>query len=418
MATAVQSASAPADLADLGAGVSRHRRWILALAALGLLVAAGAVVAARWRHPAAPPIRYETAPVTHGALQARVTASGNLSALVTVQVGSQVSGRIRELRVDFNSPVRKGQLIARIDPLMFEAAVEQAVANDGAALSNLTKAEVQLADAERQAARMQAVWAHRVVARADVDAAETALGVARAQRAAAESAVRQTHAALHQSRINLAYTRIVSPIDGVVISRNVDAGQTVAASFQSPTLFVIAEDLRKMQVDTSVAEADVGKLRAGMAAQFTVDAYPNEIFRGQIRDVRNAPQTVQNVVTYDAVIDVDNRDLKLKPGMTANVTVTHADRAGVLKVPNAALRFRPTGELAARRPAPAGLPLPDARTVWVLRQGSPQPVGIRVGVTDGVTTELVSGDVRDGDALVTEMTSNGKGGPGSFGRVF
>jgi HlyD family secretion protein len=265
---------------------------------------------------------------------------------------------------------------------------------------------------------MAAVWARRVVARADVDAAETALGVARAQRAAAASAVRQTHAALHQARINLAYTRIVSPIDGVVISRNVDAGQTVAASFQSPTLFVIAENLGKMQVDTSVAEADVGKLRPGMAAAFTVDAYPSEIFRGRIREVRNAPQTAQNVVTYDAVIDVDNGQLKLKPGMTANVTVIHADRLGVLKVPNAALRFRPSGDLLPRRPASTGTATPDARTVWVLRQGQPQPAGVRVGVTDGVNTELVGGDIRDGDTLVTEMAGGAKGGPGSFGRVF
>jgi HlyD family secretion protein len=383
------------------------------------MLGAGVLVAVnRWRHPPAPAIRYETAVVTRGALQARVTASGSLSALVTVQVGSQVSGRIRELLVDFNSPVRKGQLIARIDPLFFEAAVEQAAANDAAAASNLEKAGVQLVDAERQASRMAAVWARRVVARADVDAAETALGVARAQRAAAASAVRQTHAALHQARINLAYTRIVSPIDGVVISRNVDAGQTVAASFQSPTLFVIAENLRKMQVDTSVAEADVGKLRSGMAAAFTVDAYPSEIFRGRIREVRNAPQTVQNVVTYDAVIDVDNGELKLKPGMTANVTVIHADRPGVLKVPNSALRFRPTGDLVARRPASTGTTTPDARTVWVLRQGQPQPAAIRVGVTDGVNTELVGGDLRDGDALLTETIGAGKGGPGSFGRVF
>jgi HlyD family secretion protein len=418
VSTAVQSA-ASGSIADLAPEHpwSRRRAPAAVMAALAL-VGVGLAAARHFRRAAPPPIRYETAAVSRGPLQARVTASGSLSALVTVQVGSQVSGRIQELLVDFNTPVRKGQVIARIEPLLFQAAVEQAAANDSAAASNLDKARFQLADAERQAQRMEALWDSRVVARADVDTVETNLGVARAQKASAESTLRQTHAALHQARINLAYTRIVSPIDGVVISRNVDAGQTVAASFQSPTLFVIAEDLRKMQVDTSVAEADVGKLAAGMAAQFTVDAYPSEIFRGRIREVRNAPQTVQNVVTYDAVIDVDNGALKLKPGMTANVTVVHADRRDCLKIANAALRFRPSGELAARRPPAPAAATPDARTVWALRDGHPRPIAVRIGVTDGIATELLGDDVRPGDLLVTEMSGGGKGGPGSFGRVF
>jgi HlyD family secretion protein len=346
--------------------------------------------------------------------------------------------------------------------MLFRAAVEQARANHAAAAGNRDKARVQLADADRQAARLRALWERRVIARADVDTAETNVGVGKAQVVAAEGAVQQTHAALHQAEINLAYTRIVSPIDGVVISRNVDVGQTVAASFQSPTLFVIAEDLRKMQVDTSVAEADVGKLRAGMTAQFTVDAYPSEVFRGRIREVRNAPQTIQNVVTYDAVIDVENQlmagstEFKLRPGMTANVTFIYAEKDDALRIPNAALRFHMPGAAAgpggrgqrgpggqgtaggggtppappppaasnapapaaggaapggaapgptaggrARRPDSTGEPS-DRRTVWVLRANQPVSVPIKTGITDGTLTEVVSGDLHEGDDIITE----------------
>jgi len=395
----------------------RTRRRLVGVVALAAL-ATGAVLAVKtWRRPAEPTARYETTAVSRGLLQARVTASGNLSALVTVQVGSQVSGRIQKLFADFNAPVRKGQLVAQIEPMMFAAAVEQASANHVAAAGNADKAHAQLADAERQAVRLRALWDRRVVARADVDTAETNAAVARAQVRAADGAVRQTEAALHQARINLAYTRIVSPIDGIVISRNVDVGQTVAASFQSPTLFVIAEDLRKMQVDTSVAEADVGKLRAGMVAQFAVDAYPTDVFHGVIREVRNAPQTIQNVVTYDAVIDVDNAALKLKPGMTANVTVIYAERRDALKIPNAALRFRPPGETPAAPRTSAETVPTDARTVWILRDGRPVRTTVHVGVTDGISTEVIGRELRVGDPLVTEMIGATKSGPGSFGRV-
>jgi HlyD family secretion protein len=258
--------------------------------------------------------------------------------------------------------------------------------------------------------------------------------------------VAQAAAALHQAEVNLAYTNIVSPINGTVISRNVDVGQTVAASLSAPTVFVIAEDLKKMQVDTSVAEADVGKLRDGMEATFTVDAYPGRRFKGVVRQIRNAAQTVQNVVTYDAVVDVSNPDLALRPGMTANVTFVHADRQDALRVPNAALRFRPPADLesprggakearngpaaaetpggagagraqgpgpgAGRRAEGAGEPS-DRRTVWVLRSLKPEPVRIRTGVSDGSLTEVVEGDLREGDAAVTDVSGgDAKGGAG------
>jgi HlyD family secretion protein len=248
--------------------------------------------------------------------------------------------------------------------------------------------------------------------------------------------VAQTQAALHQAQINLAYTDIISPTNGVVISRSVDVGQTVAASLQAPILFLIAEDLAKMQVDTSVAEADVGKLRDGMLATFTVDAYPNEHFRGVVRQIRNAPQSVQNVVTYDAVIDVDNTEAKLKPGMTANVTFVYAEKDDVLRLPNAALRFRPPPELLARmqrgelggkgKGRESGQQ--PRRMVWVLRdEDAPEPIPLATGISDGTVTEVMEGDIHVGDLVVTDASSGpgatrGPGTPpmgaGAFRRMF
>src|SRR5262249_24654508 len=270
--------------------------------------------------------------------------------------GSQVSGRIAALNADFNSAVTKGQVIARIDPQLFQAAVAQAQANLIADEGNLTKAKVQAVDAERQYKRSKALSERNLVAHADT--AQANFDAARANIEAAKGEVARSRAGLNQAKVNLDYTNIVSPINGVVISRNVDVGQTVAASLQAPTLFTIAEDLKKMQVDTNVAEADVGKLAPDMTATFTVDAYAGERFRGKVRQIRNAPQPVQNVVTYDAVIDVDNPDLKLRPGMTANVTFIYADKRGALRIPNAALRFRPADAKAptaqAGGPGPGG----------------------------------------------------------------
>ncbi|MBI5071256.1 MAG: efflux RND transporter periplasmic adaptor subunit [Deltaproteobacteria bacterium] len=388
------------------------RRWTIAIAVA--VLAAGAGV---WRWTAAngkARPAFETAAVDKGNITAKVTATGTLSAIVTVQVGSQVSGRIAELRADFNSTVKKGQLIAKIDPALFQAAVEQARANHMAAQGNLARSQAQATDADRQAARAKALAERKLIALADYETAQSTADAARAQVAASQGAVEQARAALHQAQVNLAYTDIVSPTNGVVISRNVDVGQTVAASLQAPTLFVIAEDLAKMQVDTSVAEADVGRLRAGMEASFTVDAYPSERFQGKVRQIRNAPQTVQNVVTYDAVIDVDNPALKLKPGMTANVTFIYAEKDDVVRIPNAALRFRPPPDLlkgsggagAARAGGNARAPREgetrDRRTLWVLREAGPAPVRVRTGISDGSTTELVEGELQPGDKVITD----------------
>jgi len=382
-----------------------------------------------------PKLQFETSKVEKGKVVAKVTASGLLSAIVTVQVGSQVSGRIAALYADWNSPVKKGQLIAKIDPALYQASVDQARANLAAAQGNLAKAKVQAVDARRQYARQKELAARKLNAQADLDTAQANADAADAQVAAVEGSVAQTRAALKSAEVNLAYTNIVSPTNGTVISRNVDVGQTVAASLQAPTIFVIAEDLAKMQVDTSVAEADVGRLKAGMPASFTVDAYPGEVFRGKVRQVRNAPQTVQNVVTYDAVIDVDNPDFKLKPGMTANVTFVYAEKDDVLKVPNAALRFRPppamlddakggsgpsgprpgaTGAATGggggggggglRAGASGGRPgeAPDRRTVWTLVGDKPVPQKVKTGISDGSFTEVVEGELKVGDVVITD----------------
>jgi HlyD family secretion protein len=337
------------------------------------------------------------------------------------------------LAADFNSQVKKGQVIAKIDPELFKAAMAQAQANYIAAKGNLARAKAQAEDAARQAERAKQLADRNLIAAAERDTAVSTAAAAAAQVEATGGTVAQAQAALHQAQVNLNYTTIVSPIDGQVISRSVDVGQTVAASLQAPTLFTIAEDLKKMQVDTNVAEADVGKLQPGMPAAFTVDAYPSQRFRGKVRQIRNAPQTVQSVVTYDAVIDVDNSELKLKPGMTANVTFTYEDKQDVIRVPNIALRFRPPSELlpsasasggqraqatgpgegrsGARRRGGVDSERPaDSRTVWLLRGQTPTSRTLRVGVTDGTLTEMVEGDLKPGDLLLTGVASDSSQG--------
>jgi HlyD family secretion protein len=391
--------------------MKRRTIWIAGIVVVALgAVAALSLGGGRGNTGAA---KYDTVKVERGKIVARVTASGTLSALVTVQVGTQVSGRIQDLYVDFNSPVRKGQILAKIDPQFFKAAVEQAKANLAAAEGNLAKAKAQAVDAHRQFERAKSLNEQgQLIAQSDVDTANANAQAADAQVQAMEGAVAQSRASLYQADVNLGYTTIESSIDGTVISRNVDVGQTVAASLQAPTLFTIAQDLKKMQVDTNVSEADVGKLSPGMRTSFNVDAFPGESFKGVIRQIRNAPQSVQNVVTYDAVIDVDNLDLRLRPGMTANVTFTYAEKDDTLKFPNAALRFRPPTEIASKAPRPDR----DHRIIWVLRGGTPIPVTIKTGLSDGSVTEIAEGDLHEGDALVTESATPGSSVPPAFRR--
>ena len=422
----------------------RHLPRILKYLVLVAVLAGGAWYAKSKLAPGVLPIeqRVKTVAVSRGPISSKITATGTLSALVTVQVGSQVSGRIAELHADFNTQVKKGQLIAKIDPQLFEAAIQQSRANLLAAEGNLAKAKAQAADAARQLERQKALAARELIAQADLDTAQANSDVAKASVQASQGSVEQAKASLSQAQINLAYTTITSPITGVVISRSVDVGQTVAASLQAPTLFTIAEDMTRMQVDTNVAEADIGKLAAGMTAVFQVDAWPNVTFKGKIREIRNAAINVQNVVTYDAVIDVENPELKLKPGMTANVTVNWAQADNVLQIPNAALRFRPSPDLlpsspsgtaaaetgAARasgqgqgqgrprgggnRAGGGGGANSNHKQVWLLRERQVVPVIVETGITDGSSTEVSGGDLKEGDLVVTEST-DGAAKPGA-----
>jgi HlyD family secretion protein len=414
-----------------------------------------------YRKEGQPDLRYETVKVERGRIVAKVTASGTLSALVTVQVGSQVSGRIQQIFVDFNSKVKKGEIIAKIDPRLFEASVAQARANYVTAQGNLAKAKAQAVDADRQYRRARALAERQLIAQAEADTAEANAESAQAQIEVAQGGLAQAKAGLQQAEVNLAYTDIISPTNGVIISRNVDVGQTVAASLQAPILFLLAEDLSKMQVDTSVAEADIGKLRDGMAASFTVDAYAGERFTGRVRQIRNAAQAVQNVVTYDAVVDVSNADLKLRPGMTATVTFIYAEQEEVLRIPNAALRFRPPQELLERRrqerreknkegarekteltgradaatsldaswSSSSGREGTDRRTVWVLRGETPEAVRVKVGISDGTVSEVAEGNLQADEQVIVDVSGGtetprtnapggGLGGPGGFRRLF
>jgi HlyD family secretion protein len=375
---------------------------------------------------------YETEKVANRDLKSSVTASGSVSPLVTVQVGSQVSGRIQSLHADFNSTVTKGQVVARIDPRVFESEVRKVRANLLVAKATAARVEVELADAQKRDERTKSLRSKGYATEAETDATAVSLASLRAQLDSANATAAQVRATLEQAEANLAYTTIVSPIDGVVISRSVDVGQTVTASLQAPTLFTIAEDLRRMEVHTSVAESDVGRVAPGLTVEFTVDAFPTTKFSGTVKEVRYSPQTVQNVVTYDAVVVVDNPEGKLRPGMTADVTFMVEQKTGVVAVPNKALRFRPPDEVieaagggdklgtAKGDKASGGGGPPGGgnrgggkgagateRVVWV--RGADQKLGpkkITVGISDGEYTEVVAGELRIGDAIVT-----GEAGP-------
>src|SRR5437764_6920324 len=340
---------------------------------------------------------YQTAPVTRGPITQVVTATGTLSPVVNVQVGRQVSGNIQKLFADFNSKVKAGEVVAQIDPVLFQATVTQAE-------GDVANAQAALELARVNAARVQSLVAKQNSAQADLDQA-----MANLHQAEANLKIKQ--GALDKARADLEHCTIKSPVDGEVISRSVDVGQTVAASLQAPVIFLIANDLTKMQIDSNVAEADVGAVTVDQNVDFSVDAFPNRTFHGKVVQVRNAPITVQNVVTYDTVIGVNNADLKLKPGMTANVSIVIAHRDDVLKISNAALRYRPANAPTPER-SPSGQnrggaggagsagPRATGRTVYVLRGGEAQPVQIKTGISDGTTTEVLEG-LADKDRVIT-----------------
>lgn len=398
---------------------------------------------------AAKPDQYTTSEVVRGDVTRVVSATGTIQAVNTVTVGSQVSGTIQRIYVDYNSPVKKGQLIAEIDPQILTAQARQAEAEVASSRANLAQAEASLKQALREHERQKELFAADFVAKSALDSAETSLATARAQVESARAGIRSSLASLSQRRSNLGYTKILSPVDGVVTAKEVSEGQTVAASLSAPELFTIAEDLTKMQVEAAVDEADIGYVKEGMSVAFTVDTYPEDTFTGKVRQVRLSPSTTENVVTYMVIISTSNPDLRLKPGMTANVNIETASAKNVLKVPNAALRFKPAGTNGTRTasssqvappPPPDGAAQGDGTSskkssgitgkarasqpsLWLLesKKGSPDTlkrVPVDVGLTDGSWTE-VSGELSEGDRVVTGILGNGKSAqPATTRRLF
>jgi HlyD family secretion protein len=378
------------------------------LIAVVLVVALGIVAFVAFRNRENG-LKFRTEKVTRGGIQATVTATGTVNAVTTVLVGTQVSGRIKHIYVDFNSPVKEGQLITLIDPATFEAQLEQAKANLLSAKAGVKKAEASLLDAKRTLDRNRRLFLEHVISQSEIDTSETNYDAADAQVSAAKADVALREAAVKYAETNLFYTRILSPVDGIVVSRNVDVGQTVAASFQTPTLFVIAQDLTKMQINTNVNEADIGKVTVGQGVEFTVDAYPDMTFQGTVSQVRNSPVTIQNVVTYDVVILVDNPELKLKPGMTTNVSIIVAIKRDILKIPNAALRFKPS-EIEIGEQKGYG--------VWIIEHEKPKHIRVTTGISDENYTELVAGEVKEGQEVIVESLMNSKETGKSSGRRF
>ena len=354
--------------------------------------------------------------VTSGPVVNRVEATGTLQAVTTVAVGSQVSGTISSLHADFNSRVRKGQVLARLEPSLFQTQVEQAEATVQRLQADVERAVVEVEDAAAKLRRAEQLSTQQLIAASDLDTARTTARQAEAALKSARAQVAQARAAVNQSRVNLGHATITAPVDGIVVSRNVDVGQTVAASMQAPTLFVLAEDLARMQVNASVDESDIGQIQPGQQVTFQVDAYPDQVFTGSVRQVRLDPVVEQNVVSYVTVIDVPNPELKLKPGMTANVSVEIARADHALRVPNAAFRFRPDPEVlqAMGRPAAGagddGQPATsradrsaqrddrDGQSVWVLTEAGLRRTRVQTGVNDGTVTAITGGDLRGGCA--------------------
>ena len=410
----------------------------LLLTTVAVLLAGGAGFA-YWRiGVGTEEVPFVTTPAQRGNITQIVSSTGTLQAGVTVQVGSQVSGTIDKLFADFNSKVKAGQVVAQLNQDKFRAAVDQAKANLIAAQSNLAKAKVSVEDASRTLARTRELRKRELTAQSDLDAAQTAYDAAVAQLEVNKAQVAQAQAAVNQVTVDLNNTVIRSPVDGIVISRNVDVGQTVAASLQAPTLFTIANDLAKMEVHSNVDEADVGNVWEGQDVTFTVDAFPARRFRGKVYQVRNAPVNVQNVVTYNAVARIDNKELLLKPGMTASVQFLVSRQENVLAIPNMAMRFRPPDEKdeaqdllrqeRSRRAKPVGTRRTSrsggigsgggARgnrraTIYVLRENTAQPVEVQLGITDGSRTEIRGDELKENDPVIIGLSSASANAPGS-----
>jgi HlyD family secretion protein len=407
--------------------VTKRRRWAIALAG-ALLVAAAAIAGVlAYRRAHATASTFRTVPVVRADITERVTATGTLQPIVTSPVGAQVSGIVWKLHADYNSKVTAGQLLVELDPALFRNAVAQATAQLAQAKASLASAKATSLGAEVVHDRTLALAKESLVSGADVDASEAVFGQAAGQEVSGTAQIEQARAQLARANLDLQHSIIRSPVDGTVISRNIDVGQAVASTLTAPTLFTIAQDLKHMQVHAAVDEADIGDVLAGQSATFTVDAFRDETFSAVVHEVRNAPQTAQNVVTYDVVLDVDNPEEKLRPGMTANVLILIVHKTQVVAVPNEALRFRPAGGSAVAKAAPSGgvtaAPAAGAKAaataarsaagVYVVQGGVAVRVPITAGVTDGSMTE-VSG-IEPGSEVIVDVSAGKNKAPAAGG---
>ncbi|MBB6303735.1 efflux RND transporter periplasmic adaptor subunit [Rhizobium leucaenae] len=372
----------------------RRLSWLLASGAMISAI----VLAVTWQHVGQTDRpSFETVPAGRGDVIRQVTATGTVNPELTIIVGSYVSGPITEIRCDYNTVVRAGQVCATIDPRSYQTAVSQDSANLSVANAQLKKDQANLDYARLNYDRNSRLIGSQAVSQDTVDIARSLADQAEAQVALDKATIEQRKAELSAAQINLDYTNIRSPVDGVVVSRNVSQGQTVAASFQTPTLFLIATDLTRMQVDTNISESDIGAIRDGEAVAFSVDAFPDRTFTGKVKQVRQSPQTVQNVVTFDAVVSVDNGDLALKPGMTASLIITTDHETDVLRVPNQALRFEPKDALVNRT---VSQPFDTKGThIWVERNGELSAIPVKPGISDGSYTAIDEGNLQAGDRV-------------------
>ncbi len=344
--------------------------------------------------PDTQPARFKTQPVDRGDIQRVISANGTLNPTIQVSVGTQVSGTVKLLHVDFNSRVKAGQVLAELDPSLLEAAAAQSRAN-------LASAQAQFAVAQSKFTRSKQLFQQGFISQAELDADRQQLDVTTAL-------VKTTQAKVRADEVNLRYSIIRSPIDGVVVARNVDVGQTVAASFQTPTLFLIAKDLRQMQIDTNIAEADIGAIRVGLPVKFTVDAFADREFRGAVRQIRINPSVQQNVVSYNVVVGFDNDSGVLLPGMTGHVKILAEKKINVIRVPNAALRFKPQDADDAQKQRKGG------NNVYRLENGAPQPVRVKTGITDNFHTEVISGELKPGEALIVRENNGNNAKSSNF----
>jgi HlyD family secretion protein len=377
---------------------SRRSGWRLpAFLVVGVVALGGASF--YWITGRESVVHYVTQKVTRGPIVRAVTTSGTVNPVITVQVGTYVSGVIQARYCDYNTQVHKGQVCAKIDPRPYQVVVDQDKANLSVARAQLVKDQANLAYAKLAYGRSQRLVTMKAVSQDTLDSSKNAYDQAQAQIGLDEATIALQEAQLHAAQINLGYTDIISPVDGTVVTRSVEMGQTVAASFQTPTLFLVATDLTTMQVDTNVSESDIGAIKRGNKASFTVESFPTRPFRGEVMEVRQSPQTIQNVVTYDVVVNAPNQDLALKPGMTATTRIIVDERADVLRAPDQALRYSPVSHLGASNITSP----PDGSgggRVWVLRDGSPRPVFIVPGLDDDSFTEIVKGELQEGDEII------------------